>query len=97
MPSAIETRLAPGGWLSHDDFGLADAAVLPYVLRLDQLALTPLIAADTRPVVADWFDRVRARPSFDSAVTQWVPAPIIAMFRKNGEALWPSIEPLLRD
>ena len=35
-----------GGWLSGGSFGLADAAVLPYVLRLDHLAMTPLLSPD---------------------------------------------------
>jgi glutathione S-transferase len=91
---AMEAKLAPDGWLSGPAFGLADAAALPYVLRLDQLGLSPLLAAAARPRVAAWLARVRARPSFARAVDAWVPAPVIDLFRKNGESLWPDIEPL---
>ncbi len=93
---AMESSLAPDGWLSGASFGLADAAALPYVLRMDHLALTPLLTADVRPRVADWLARVRARPSFETAVAQWLPQPILDMFRANGEAVWPEVEPLTR-
>jgi glutathione S-transferase len=84
-----------GTWLSGDGFGLADAAVLPYVLRLDHLAMTPLIAA--RPRVAEWYAAVQARPAYKTAVTDWVPQPIVDLFRKNGEAVWADVEPLTRE
>jgi glutathione S-transferase len=91
---AIQTQLPAETWLSGDAFGLADAAVLPYVLRLDHLAMTPLL--NDRPAVADWYARVRARPSFETAVAAWVPQPVLDLFRKNGEAVWPAVEPLSR-
>ncbi len=91
---ALQASLAPDGWLSGDDFGLADAAVLPYVLRLDHLAMTPLLSA--RPAVADWYARVQARPSFETAVAAWLPEPVVAVFRRNGEAAWPQVEALTR-
>jgi len=91
---AIQASVVPDAWLSGADFGLADAAVLPYVLRLDSMAMTPLIRA--RPAVADWYARVQARPCFATAVSAWAPEPLLAMFRRNGEAAWPQVEPLTR-
>lgn len=90
---AMQSTLPPGGWLSGDSFGLADAAALPYVLRVDHLAMTPIIEA--RPTVADWYDRVRTIPSYDAAVTDWLPAPIIQLFHANGAEVWPQVEKLL--
>jgi glutathione S-transferase len=78
---AMEAKLPPGGWLSGERFGLADAAALPYVLRLEHLAMTPLLTAAARPRVADWLTRVKARPSFAVAVAAWAPAPILRLFR----------------
>ena len=43
---------------------------LPYVLRLDHLGMAPLLSAPARPRLADWYDRVRARPSFETAVAR---------------------------
>ncbi len=86
-------QASSGRWLSGDDFGLADAAVLPYVLRLDHLAMTPLIEA--RPRAASWLALVQARPSYASAVSGWLPDPILKMFRASGEAVWADVESLL--
>ncbi len=93
---AMDARLAPGAWLSGDRFGLADAAALPYVLRLEHLAMTPLFSGNARPRVADWLSRVKARPSFETAVAKWAPAPILQLFRTQGEAVWTQVEPLTR-
>ena len=89
----MQADLSDRTWLAGDGFSLADAAALPYVLRLDHLAMTPLLHA--RPSVADWYDRARARPSFETAVTSLVPAMIIDLFSKNGEAVWPDVKALL--
>jgi glutathione S-transferase len=92
----MEAALRPGGWLTGDRFGLADAAALPYVLRLEHLAMTPLLSPAARPRVADWLARVKARPSFEVAIAAWAPAPILQLFRTQGEAAWPDVEALLR-
>jgi glutathione S-transferase len=93
---AMESHLASSPWLTGDRFGLADAAALPYVLRLDHLAMTPLFSGATRPRVADWLGRVKARPSFEPAITKWAPAPIANLFRSQGEAVWKDVEPLTK-
>ena len=69
----IDASLSPGGWLSGDAFGLADAGVLPYVLRLDHLAMTPLIEA--RPRVAGWYARIQALPAYEGGVSKWLSPP----------------------
>lgn len=93
---AMEAKLAPGGWLSGDRFGLADAAALPYVLRLEHLAMTPLLEASARPRVADWLARVKARPSYATAVGAWLPAPLVDLFQKHGAAVWGEVEQVVR-
>ena len=70
LVDAMDASLSPGGWLSGDAFGLADAGVLPYVLRLDHLAMTPLIEA--RPQVAGWYARVQALPAYEGGVSRWL-------------------------
>ena len=93
---AMESALGSQSWLTHDRFGLADAAALPYVLRLEHLAMTPLLSEAARPRVADWLARVKSRPSFAVAVAAWAPAPILQLFRTQGEAVWADVEPLTR-
>jgi glutathione S-transferase len=92
----LEATLEPGGWISGDSFGSADACALPYVLRLDHLAMSPLLERRARPNVHDWYTRAKARPSFAVAVTDLLPAAVVALFRANGEAVWADVEPLTR-
>jgi glutathione S-transferase len=90
----IDARLANSTWVSGDAYGLADAAVLPYVLRLDHLAMSPLLSAPARPRLAQWYERVRARPSFETAIAKWAPEPTVAFLRAAGESVWADVEPL---
>ena len=90
-----EQALADTPWLSGESFGLADAAVCPYVLRLDHFAMSPLLSAPARPRLADWYQRVRSRPSFETAVAAWVPDVAAEFFRATGEAVWPEVEALV--
>jgi glutathione S-transferase len=92
----MEAELAERRWLSGGRFGLADATLLPYVLRLEHLALDPLIEAPARPRVADWLARVKALPSFATAVEAWVIPAAVEMMRANGKAAWPEVAPLTR-
>ncbi len=66
----METTLAAGAWLGGEIYSLADAAATPYVNRLAMLGLLDAWR-DRVPGVMDWFDRIRARPSFDRAITSW--------------------------
>jgi glutathione S-transferase len=91
MQADLERRT----WLAGDTFSLAEASALPYVMRLDHLAMTPLI--DARPRVADWYARVRARPSFETAVGKLLPEFIVEMFRKNGAEVWEDVRGQLAD
>ena len=92
----MEITLAGQSWLSGERFGLADASLLPYVLRLEHLALDPLIDRASQPGVADWLSRVKARPRLERAVQARAPAAAIEMMRSGGREVWPEIEPLAR-
>ena len=89
----VDAYVGKNDWLSGDDFGLADAAALPYVLRLDHLAMTPVI--ETRGNLAAWFDRVKALPAYDLAISQLLPPPLVEMFKSNGEAVWDDVQKIL--
>lgn len=95
MLDDMDTALEGRDYLVGDDFSLADACVLPYVLRLDHLAMTPLIEA--RPRAAAWFERVKARGSYESAVAAFVPEPLVQNFRAQGEAVFADVRALLAD
>ncbi len=92
MGSSLEKR----AWLSGDGFGLADATLLPYVLRLEHLGMDPLLEPTARPRVADWLGRVKALPAYATAVEGWFIPAAIEMMRTNGKTAWPDLEPLTR-
>lgn len=66
--AGIEERLAFSDWLAGPGFSIADAAYLPYMIRLDLLHLKVLWR--DRPLIADWFGRLKARQGL-AAVMDW--------------------------
>jgi len=65
MASALEGRR----WLVGNEYTLADADLTPYLQRLTDLGLSELWRS--RPALAGWFERVRARPSFAEVILNW--------------------------
>src|SRR4029077_21081762 len=58
----VEAAMEDGPFLAGGSWSLADAAATPYVWRLDKLKLRQMW--DSRRGVAQWYERVRARASF---------------------------------
>ena len=58
----MEAQLGKTRWLAGDVYTLADAEITPYIERADRLGLAGLW--EQRPRLADWFARIKARPSF---------------------------------
>ncbi len=58
----MDEALAKGPWLMGERFTLADIVVTPTIDRLDDLGLADMWAA--HPRVADWYRRIKARPSY---------------------------------
>jgi glutathione S-transferase len=92
----MEAALVGSRWLSGARFGLADATVFPYVLRLEHLAMDPLLEPATHPRVADWLARVKALPSYETAVEAWAVPAVVEMMRSQSKRSWPEVEPLTR-
>lgn len=80
-----DKALSETSFLVGDDFSLADAALLPYVLRVDHLNLAGLLAG--RGALNDWYQRVQARPAYAAAISEYLPGAVVANFRRAGEAL----------
>lgn len=62
----LEIRLAAAPYLAGEEYGIADMAVFPgraasYVMG---------IGFEGRPAMRDWFDRIRARPAVERAMTR---------------------------
>lgn len=88
----MEETLAEQPWLAGEGYSLADAGATPYVLRLEHLALGGLFEQGRRPLVADWFRRVRERQAYASAVDAVLPPALVAGFRQAGESVRPTLE-----
>jgi glutathione S-transferase len=61
----LDAALADRPWLSGQEFGLADIAYVPWVLRARDMLGVPL---DGFPVLSAWLDRLVARPSIAQEV-----------------------------
>ena len=75
MLRQMELRLAESAWLAGASFSLADVAMAPMINRIEVLARPEMIAADRKPRVADWWQRIQARPGFQEAFAFKNPAP----------------------
>ena len=90
----MEEALADGPWLAGADYSLADAAVTPYVLRLDMLGMAGMWEG-SRPRVGDWYGRIRERPSAAVALDAYItPADAEKMISAGTEA-WPVVQEIL--
>ena len=63
----VQDVLSRQPFLAGEGYSLADAALTPFVNRLDMLGLD-FMWRETRPNLTGWIDRIRERPNFDRAV-----------------------------
>jgi glutathione S-transferase len=91
----METQLSRTPWLAGDRFSLAEVGVIPYVNRLDMLQLSGLWT-ETRPHLADWWQRIKARPSFLPALMKYVPPALAEIMRKHGSETWPKVRAIVQ-
>lgn len=91
--SDMNRVLANSPWLAGDEYSLADAAYTPYLTRLDHLNLLEWIA--DRPKVAAWYERIRARPSYE-AIKKWENRSYVELMREKGAEAWPRIKGTIR-
>lgn len=83
-------------WLAGNVFSLAECAMLPYVWRIERLNLAQMWAE--RPHLSAWFDRCKARPSWDQAMEAYQALggdDYDDDLRVRGVDLWPKVKPML--
>lgn len=66
----METALADRPWLAGNTYTMADAAVTSFIDRAEILGMDLLW--NGRPRVADWYARIKARPTFKTCLTDWL-------------------------
>ena len=91
----MDQRLTGQQWLAGDAFSLADIAAMPYALRIDHLGLTPMITEAGLNNLADWYERICARPSFAQAVEKYTPPPVVEVFKAEGAKVWPEVAKMI--
>ena len=89
----MDEALARGAWLAGSAFSLADAAVIPYILRLDLLHLARLW--EKRPQIASWYARMRERASVNKEMLERMTPEDQAPFRNLEPDPWPKISAML--
>ena len=82
-----------GPWLLGKDISLADIGYAPYVTRLDQLKFGGII--DSRPRVAGWYERMRARKPYQEALAKWFNPKYLPLMAEKGTEAWPKVKVLL--
>jgi glutathione S-transferase len=91
----MEAALQQNPWLVSDCFTMADVALAPYLNRLAALSMHEMWEGGRFPRVADWFARVRARPTFSPALLEWVPEELRQEMAANGRKSWPEVREML--
>jgi glutathione S-transferase len=92
--SWMAASLNSGPYLAGEAFSNADCAVIPYILRLELLKLGGIW--DRYPAVADWWARVRARPSVKTAIFDRMTEADTAPFKNFAPDPWPKVQELLK-
>jgi glutathione S-transferase len=62
----IEAALEHRAWLAGNDYTLADAMWTAIVAKLESIGFARSLRAHRRPRVADWYGRLKERPSWDA-------------------------------
>jgi|SRR5262249_7939836 len=92
----VETlaSLKSSQYLAGDSFSIAECAVIPYILRLELLKLDALW--DRYPDIANWWTRMRARPSVKAAIFDRMAEADWASFKNLAPDPWPKVQALLK-
>ncbi|MBX9841662.1 MAG: glutathione S-transferase family protein [Xanthobacteraceae bacterium] len=89
----MDKALADHEWLASDRYSIADAAFTPYVVRLDHLDVMGLL--EPTPRTADWYARIKARPSFQDAIVRWENGKYLELMKRQGRENWPKIKEIM--
>ena len=89
----MDKALASHAGLAGDAYSIADAAFTPYVVRLEHLDVMGLL--DPTPRTADWYRRIKARPSFQAAIVRWENDKYLELMKRQGRENWPKIKEIM--
>jgi glutathione S-transferase len=93
MVTDMNAALARSPWLCGEQFTLADISYAPYVTRLDHLKFGGLL--DKNPHTADWYERMRARETYRSALAAQFNPKYLPLMEEKGREAWPRVRELV--
>ena len=93
MLTDMEESLGQSRWLAGEELSLGDLDVAPYVHRLASLQLHGMW--DARPKVADWYERLQARPTWKAAITDQHIEKWVGLMEATGKDGWPAVQNVL--
>lgn len=82
MLDDMEASMQDQDWIAGKAYSLADIAFTPYVTRVSHLQQGWLF--DDRPRVAAWFERICARPSYETAMCDWFITDFLSLMEEKG-------------
>jgi glutathione S-transferase len=92
MLGDMEKSLIKEDWLIGTNYTLSDIAMTPLIERIHELECHGLLIK--YPAVADWFERIQARPSYEDCLGL-TPNPERLQHSKSGKKSWKYIESLI--
>jgi glutathione S-transferase len=92
--SWMADSLKSGQYLAGSSVSNADCAVVPYILRLELLKLGGMWAQ--HPAIADWWARMRARPSVKATIFDRMAESDWAPFKNLAPDPWPKVQGMLK-
>ena len=90
----MEKTLNHHAWLAGNDYSIADCAYTPYLTRLEHLALLGFVKE--KPLVAAWYKRIKARPSYKLGILNWLDEDYLSLMSEKGKATWPKIDSIIK-
>ena len=89
----METALSNSAWLAGETYSLADVSYIPYLTRFEHLHLLGML--DDRPYLRQWYERVKARPSYKVAMTDWESPAYFEIYNSKAPQEWPRVQAIL--
>jgi glutathione S-transferase len=90
----MEAQLSATPWLAGDEYTIADAAALPYIVRLEMLNYLGWLEMIGTHVL-DWYARSKARGSFMPAFYDVMSGEYLEKIRMRGNQAWPEFKVIL--
>lgn len=91
----MDDALSQHEWLAGEQYTHADVALTPYVNRLDMMSMSGMWENGRLPHLTDWWERIKARPSFKPNLIDWVPESLTNDLRENGAKSWVEVAKIL--